>query len=326
MRSVFLDTDTLGPDDIDLAPLTDQLPDLEFLSSTATERIAECVATADIVLVNKVRLSAGIIKSAPNLKLICLAATGTDNVDLDAAADSGIVVSNIRHYCAPSVVQHVFTLMLALTQRLSDYQQAVRDGAWNAGRPFCLLDYPIRELGGKTIGIVGFGSLGAAVGRVAEAFDMHVLAARRPYDPTDTDLLGPSEGVERAGLGRLLAQADVVSLHCPLNPDTTNLIDAAALAAMRNDAILINTARGGLVDSAALVTALQTGQIAGAGIDVLRQEPPVDPEPLIDTTLPNLIVTPHIAWAGRESRQRAVDQMAENIAGFLRGSPRNNVV
>jgi glycerate dehydrogenase len=325
MRSVFLDTDTLGPDDIDLTPLTDQLPDLKFFSSTPNDQIAERVATAAIVLVNKVPLSADVIKSATNLKLICLAATGTDNVDLDTAADSGVVVSNIRHYCAPSVVQHVFALILALTQRLSDYQQAVRDDAWSAGQPFCLLDYPIRELGGKTIGIVGFGSLGAAVGRVAEAFNMHVLAAQRPYDPTDTDLHEPSGGVERAGLGRLFAQADVISLHCPLNPDTTNLIDAPALLAMRNDALLINTARGGLVDSAALVTALQTGQIAGAGIDVLRQEPPVDPEPLIDTTLPNLIVTPHIAWAGRESRQRAVDQMAENIAGFLKGGSRNTV-
>jgi len=325
MKSVFLDTDTLGPDDIDLAPLTDQLPELKFFSSTQDDQIAARVAQAEVVLVNKVRLSADTINAAKNLQLICLAATGTDNVDLDAATEAGIVVSNIRNYCAPSVVQHVFTLILALTQNLGDYRQAVRDGAWDADRPFCLLDFPIRELDGKTIGIVGFGSLGTAVGRIAEAFGMHVLAARRPYDPTSAEGPSRSEGVERVGLGRLFDQADIISLHCPLNPDTANLIDADALAAMRNDAILINTARGGLVVSAALIAALQTGQIAGAGIDVLRQEPPVDPEPLIDTTLPNLIVTPHIAWAGRESRQRAIDQMAENIAAFLRGSPRNNI-
>jgi len=325
MRAIFLDTDTLGPDDIDLAPLTNQLPQLEFFSSTPTDKVANRVKTAEIILVNKVRLSADIIKSATNLKLICLAATGTDNVDLDVAAKSGVLVCNIRNYCARSVVQHVFALILSLTQRLNDYQQAVRGGVWNNGEQFCLLDYPIRELDGKTMGVIGYGSLGAAVGRVAEVFGMRVLAARRPYDQADTKFPHSSDGVERVGLGRLLAQADIISLHCPLNPDTENLIDPDALATMRNDAILINTARGGLIDSAALVTTLQAGQIAGAGIDVLRQEPPVDPEPLIDTPLPNLIVTPHIAWAGRESRQRAVDQMAGNIAAFLQGTPRNNV-
>jgi glycerate dehydrogenase len=325
MRAVFLDTDTLGPDDIDLAPLTNQLPSLEFFPATPDDQVADRIATAEVVIVNKVRLSADLIASATNLKLICLAATGTDNIDLKAAAKSGIVVSNIRDYCAHSVVQHVFALILALTQRLGDYQQAVRDGKWNSGSHFCLLDFPIRELNGKTMGIIGHGSLGTAVGQVAEAFGMHVLAARRPYDPGDTEPPHLSNNVERAGLGRLFTRADIISLHCPLNPDTANLIDTQALAAMRSDSLLINTARGGLVDSNALVTALQTGQIAGAGIDVLRQEPPVDPEPLIKTQLANLIVTPHIAWAGRESRQQAVNQMATNIAGFLHNNPRNNV-
>ena len=323
MKSVFLDTDTLGPDDIDLAPLTEQLPELRFFPSTTPDQVVERVAMAEIVFVNKVRLSAKVIKSATCLKLICLAATGTDNIDLEAAADAGVIVSNIRNYCTPSVVQHVFAMILALTRRLDDYQQAIQGGAWHAGTQFCLLDYPIRDLDGKTLGIIGFGSLGAAVGQIATAFGMHVLAARRPYDPADTKVPHSSGNVTRAGLGRLFAQADVISLHCPLNSNTTNLIDAQALTAMRNDAILINTARGGLVDSAALVAALQSGQIAGAGIDVLRQEPPLDPEPLIDQSPPNLIITPHIAWAGRESRQRAVDQMAENIAGFLQGRPRN---
>jgi glycerate dehydrogenase len=325
MKSVFLDTDTLGPDDINLAPLTNLLPALECFPSTPANLVTQRIAAADIVLANKVCMSGDIIRSAANLKLICLAATGTDNVDLKTAADSGIVVSNIRNYCAPSVAQHVFTLILALTRRLNDYQMAIRDGAWSAGQQFCLLDYPIRELDAKTIGIIGYGSLGAEVGRIAEAFGMRILAARQPYEATDNERLDPAQGVQRAGLGRLLAEADIVSLHCPLTPDTTNLIDTNTLAAMRNDAILINTARGGLIDSEALITALQTGQIAGAGIDVLRQEPPVDPEPLVDTPLANLIVTPHIAWAGRESRQRAVAQMARNIACFLQGKPRNNV-
>jgi len=325
MRAVFLDTGTLGPDDIDFSALTDQLPALEFFLSTRAEQVAERIGTAEVVLVNKVRLSADIIESAKSLQLICLAATGTDNIDLDAATEAGIVVSNIRNYCTASVVQHVFALILALTQRCSDYRQVIRAGTWSAGESFHLSDYPIRELDGKTIGIIGFGSLGAAVSQVAEAFGMHVLAARRPYDPGDTEGLSSSNGVTRVGLGTLFNRADVVSLHCPLTPDTANLIDADALKTMRNDAILINTARGGLVDSAALVAALQSGQIAGAGIDVLRQEPPTDPEPLVDTQLSNLIVTPHIAWAGRESRQRAVEQMAGNIVAFLRGRPRNKV-
>jgi len=326
MRSVFLDTDTLGPDDIDLASLTNQLPSLEFFPSTPDNQVASRIATAEVVLINKVRLSADRIAAAPNLKLICLAATGTDNIDLDAAAAAGIVVSNIRDYCARSVVQHVFALILELTQRLNDYRQAVRNGKWHADSQFCLLDFPIRELDGKTMGIIGYGSLGTAVGQVAEAFGMRVLAARRPYDPDDTKPPHSSAGIARVGLGSLFTQADIISLHCPLNPDTANLIDAKTLTAMRNDTVLINTARGGLIDSAALIAALQTNQIAGAGIDVLRQEPPVDPEPLVDTPLANLIVTPHIAWAGRESRQRAIDQMAENIAGFLQGSPKNRVV
>ncbi len=325
MRAVFLDTDTLGPEDLDLTPLTNQLPDLEFFSSTSANQIAERLANAEVVLVNKVPLSGDSIKSASGLKLICLAATGTNNVDLDAAAQAGVVVCNIRDYCAASVVQHVFALILALTQQLVNYQRAVQGGEWKSGRPFCLLDFPIRELDGKTIGIVGFGSLGAGVGKVAAAFGMHVVAARRPYDPSDIEGPDYADYPSRVGLGKLFAVADVVSLHCPLNADTTNLINKQTLAAMRNDALLINTARGGLIDSAALIAALRGEQIAGAGIDVLRQEPPVDPEPLIDTSLPNLVITPHIAWAGRESRQRAVDKMAENIARFLRGNPRNNV-
>jgi glycerate dehydrogenase len=325
MRSVFLDTDTLGPGDIDLAPLTKQLPELELFSLTSADQVAERIASAEIVIVNKVRLPAEIIQSAPHLKLICLAATGTDNVNLKAASEAGIVVSNIRNYCTPSVAQHVFALILALTQRLDDYQQAVQNGAWKTGGQFCLLDYPIRELDGKTMGIIGLGSLGSAVGRIAAAFNMRVIAARRPYDLTDTAEPVSSKDVVRVGLGALFAQADIISLHCPLTPATENLINTETLAAMRNDAILINTARGGLVDSPALVAALQAGQIAGAGIDVLRQEPPIEAEPLIDARPPNLIVTPHIAWAGRESRQRAVDEMAMNIAEFLQGKPRSNV-
>jgi len=330
VRAVFLDFDTLGPGDIDVAPLIRHLPDLELYPHTPADQVAHRIAEADVVLINKVRLSCDTLTRATHLKLICLAATGTDNVDLAATRERSIVVCNIRNYCTPSVVQHVFALLLALTHHLREYRERLAERAWADSPQFCLLDFPTRELDGKTLGIVGLGALGRGVANVAAAFGMHIIAARRPYDATAFDAIAidtetGDESVERVSFRDLLTRADILSLHCPLTPETEHLIDADALRAMRNDALLINTARGGLVDSAALITALREGQIAGAGIDVLRQEPPVDPEPLVDTRLPNLIITPHIAWAARESRQRAVDEMAANIGSFLRGESRNRV-
>ncbi len=330
MRAVFLDFDTLGPGDIDAAPLLRHLPDLKLYPHTPADQVAERIADADVVLINKVDLCGDTLARTTRLKLICLAATGTDNVDLAAARKRGVAVCNIRDYCTPSVVQHVFALLLALTHHLSEYRERLADRAWADSAQFCLLDFPIRELEGKTLGIVGLGALGSGVADVAKAFGMHAIAARRPYAVTTFDASKMDAGmdddrVERVSFNDLLTRADVISLHCPLTPETESLIDADALRTMRNDALLINTARGGLIDSAALVTALREGQIAGAGIDVLRQEPPVDPEPLTDASLPNLIVTPHIAWAARESRQRAVAEMAANIESFLNGESRNRV-
>jgi glycerate dehydrogenase len=318
MRAVFLDFDTLGPEDIDISPLTVQVPELRFFPESRAGLVAERVGDAEIVIVNKVRLDSQIIGTANALKMICLAATGSDNVALGAASDRGITVCNIRDYCTPSVVQHVFALILALTNHLREYHDLLASRAWADSTQFCLLDFPIRELQGKTLGIVGLGSLGRGVAEVGRAFGMRIIAARRANTPTDDDF-------ERVGLPELLERSHIVSLHCPLTADTENMIDTAALTQMRNDALLINTARGGLVDPDALVTALRSGEIAGAGIDVLRQEPPVDPNPLVDQQLPNLIVTPHIAWAARESRQRAVDEMAANIASFKNGTPRNRI-
>jgi glycerate dehydrogenase len=222
-------------------------------------------------------------------------------------------------------VQHVFTLILALTNHVLEYRELLRGRAWANSPQFCLLDYPIRELAGKTLGIVGLGALGRGVANVGTSFGMNVVAASRPYRSDAGRGGDAAHRVARVSFEELLAGSHVVSLHCPLTPDTENLIDTAALSRMRDDALLINTARGGLVDSAALVAALREGSIAGAGIDVLRQEPPIDPEPLVDVDLPNLIVTPHIAWAGREARQRAIDEMAANVAAFLRGERRNRV-
>jgi glycerate dehydrogenase len=327
MRAVFLDFDTVGPGDTDAKALFRLLPDLELHAHTPARLVAERVADAEIIFVNKVRLDAEVLTQARELRLICLAATGTDNVDLNSARERGIVVCNIRDYCTSSVVQHVFALILALTHHLDEYRRLLRERAWANSPQFCLLDFPIRELAGKTLGIVGLGVLGSAVANVANAFGMEVIATRRP-DSRTADSAAQctnAEHVERVGLDQLLERAHIVSLHCPLTSATQNLIGAAALQRMRDDALLINTARGGLVDSDALVAALRAGHIAGAGIDVLRREPPTGPEPLIDFDLPNLIVTPHIAWAAREARQRAINQMAENVESFLRGNPRNRV-
>jgi glycerate dehydrogenase len=326
MRAVFLDFGSLGPDDIDATPLTKLLPDLALYPATSADNVQTRIRDAEIVLVNKVRLDGSMIADCPKLKLICLAATGTDNVDLAAAREHGIAVCNIRNYCTPSVVQHVFGVLLELTLSLAAMRDLIASGAWSRHEHFCLLDLPSRELAGKTMGIVGLGELGSAVARVASAFGMQVLAARRPYDPGD-DAAGTTkaDGIERVGLGKLLERSHVISLHCPLNEDTQHLVNAETLHAMRNDAVLINTARGGLVDADALLEALGNGVIAAAGIDVLETEPPPADHPLLTTRLPNLLVTPHIAWAARESRQRAVEELAANVEAFMQGEGRNRV-
>lgn len=326
MKAAFLDFDTLGPTDIDITALTDQLPDLKLFPTTAADQLRERIAESEVVIINKVVLGKAELHSARDLKLICLAATGTDNVSISDARDLGIAVCNIRDYCTPSVAQHVFALILALTHHLREYDELMRDEAWAHSPQFCLLDFPIRELEGKTLGIVGLGALGSRVAEIGKAFGMRILAARRPYNQSSFDSAPASNDVERTSFNGILHRSDIVSLHCPLNAETENLINAVTLGEMRSTAILINTARGGLVDSSALVAALQTGQIAGAGIDVLRQEPPIAPEPLLDLALPNLIVTPHVAWAARESRQRAVDEITANIAAYKNGKRRNRIV
>ncbi len=315
MRGVLLDLDTLG-DDLDLGRLRASLDDWTFHAVTAPEEVAQRIAGADVVVSNKVLLDGRAITAASALKMIAVAATGTNNVDLDAARAAGIVVSNVTAYGTPSVAQHVFALLLALTTRLFEYRAAVADGRWASSPHFCLLDHPIRELAGKTLGVVGYGELGQGVARLAEAFGMRVLIAQRPGGPAQAG---------RVRLAELLPQVDVLTLHCPLTDATRNLIGAAELAAMRDDAVLLNAARGGIVDEAALVAALRAGTLGGAGFDVLTVEPPRDGNPLLEPGIPNLIVTPHIAWAARESRQRLIDQVAENIERFRTGDPRNRV-
>lgn len=325
MKSAFLDFDSLGPADIDTSALLATLPGIELYASSTGSEVDDRIAGCGILLVNKVRLDRARLASVPGLRLVVLAATGTDNVDLAAARELGIAVANIRNYATPSVVQHVFGLVLALTLRLGEYRRLLEAGAWERSPHFCLLDFPSRELAGRTLGIVGYGQLGLAVGSVGRAFGMRVIAARSLREGTSGSGPAATGAVDRLELRELFAIADVVSLHCPLTPATRNLINRDSLARMRRDAVLINTARGGLVDTEALLAALRGGRLGGAGIDVLAEEPPVHGNPLLAARLPNLIVTPHIAWAARESRQRALDEVVANVRDFLSGGQRNRV-
>ena len=324
MKTVFLDFDSLGPDDVDTSELAQHLDDTTFWPDTADADVVARLQDAEVAVINKIVLDSATLDALPGLKLVCLAATGSDNIDLNAARELGIAVANIRDYCTPSVVQHVFALILSLTQSLAERQEAIRAGRWQTSDEFCLLQPTFRELHGKTMGLVGMGALGSGVAGVARAFGMRVVAARLPWRST----LRPGaqgQSAPRLPLHELLPQSDVVSLHCPLTPDTRGLIDAAALELMRHDALLINTARGALVDSAALAEALQQGSIGGAGIDVLEDEPPVRGDPLLDLEMPNLIITPHVAWSAVEARQRALDEILSNIQSFARGIERNRL-
>ena len=317
MKGCILDQRSFDQNDIDITPLLDQLEGWRLFNSSTDEEVDERIAGCEVVITNKVRIGRSSIEKAGNLKLVMLAATGTDNVDLQACSDRGIVVCNARQYSNPAVVQHTFTLMLCLMTSVISYREDVRAGAWSASDIFCLLDHPIRELQGKTLGIIGFGNLGSAVSRVAEAFGMRILLCQRPGNSANT------EG--RVSLDELLKHSDVITLHCPLTPETRHLLSRKQFAKMKNEAVLINTARGAIVDAEALADALRNGEIAGAGIDVLDQEPPTPEHPLLAKDIPNLILTPHNAWGTRESRQRLVTQMADNLAGWLAGTVRNQV-
>ncbi len=311
LKAAFLDYATLGPG-IDTAPL-DELVQVEYYDYSAPDEIPLRLQDADIGIVNKARIDAETMQANRQLKLIILAATGSDNVDVATARARGVAVANIRDYCTPAVVQHVFALILALTRQLNGYQAMVNAGAWQRSNTFALFDYPIRELTGKALGIVGYGTLGRGVADVGRAFGMDVLICTRPGGN------GGTYAEPRIPFESLLEQADVLSLHCPLTESNRHLLGKRELASMKSDALLINTARGALIDSAALVAALKRGEIAGAGIDVLAEEPPTDEELLLAADIPNLILTPHIAWSAKESRQRTFDQVAENVKEYLAG-------
>jgi glycerate dehydrogenase len=316
MRGVFLDRATVDRHDLDLEALESSLPEWSMYETTMAKETGQRIRNADIVISNKVRLDRETLEGATSLKLVCVAATGTNNVDLKAAAEHSIIVCNVVGYATASVVEHVFSLILALTHHLQDYQTAVKDGKWHTAESFCLLDYPVRELAGRTLGIIGYGELGRATAAMGKAFGMKVVVAQRR---------GGSPQAGRIPLEQLLSVADIISLHCPLTNTTRNLIDQGEFSLMKKDALLINTARGGIVNEAALRRALKSGQIAGAATDVLSEEPPRQGNPLLDEPVPNLIVTPHIAWAGINARQSLINELTENIHAFLIGRPRNVV-
>ncbi|MHB8475158.1 MAG: D-2-hydroxyacid dehydrogenase [Steroidobacteraceae bacterium] len=316
MKAVFLDYDTVSNGDLDEAALRAAVDQLTLCNSDDAESAAR-IRDVEIVLLNKVELSRELLQGAAKLKLVGAAGTGTNNIDVAAARDLGIAVCNVRGYCTSSVVQHVWGLILALTRHVGDFARLVGNGSWTRNETHTAFSQPIRELDGRIFGVVGWGELGRGAARIAEAFGMRVIIANRPGGPPNP---------ARMELDRLLALADIVSLHCPLNDATRGLIGARELALMKSDALLINTARGALIDGRALAAALKSGRLGGAGIDVLAHEPPSSGDPLLDPGIPNLIVTPHVAWAAREARQRCLDELAANIRDFAGGGRRSRVV
>jgi glycerate dehydrogenase len=285
--------------------------------ATSADDVVERLRGATIAITNKVPLRADALARLPDLKMIAVAATGTDNVDLAACRERGIVVANIRNYSLVSVPEHCFALILAVRRNLRAYVADVEAGRWERSTRFCLLDHPIGDLAGSRLGIVGYGALGRRVAQIGRAFGMDVaVTSRSPVADTDVTPLP---------LDELLATSDVVSLHLPLTEQTRHMIGARELAAMKRGAILINTARGGLVDEAALAQALRDGTIAGAGFDVLSKEPPVPDNPLLQLRLPNFVLTPHVAWASGGAMQTLADMLVDNLEAWVAGKPINVV-
>ena len=313
LHIVVLDRDTLvnRPFDFDF-PHT-----LSSYGTTEAHETLERIRGADIVITNKVVISAQAFAENPQLKLVAVTATGVNNVDVEAAKQNGTAGCNIRAYGNESVAEHAFMMMITLMRNLPAYQRDVAAGLWENSPFFCHLGAPMRDLNGKTLAIFGRGNIGKTLATYAQAFKMNVVFAEHKHAETVRD--------GYVSFDEAIRSADALSLHCPLTPQTENMIGEAELQQMKPGAILINCGRGGLVDEAALVTALKYGQIGGAGFDVLTQEPPRDGNPLLKARLPNLIVTPHIAWASQEAANRLFDILLDNINRFVAGNPQNLV-
>jgi glycerate dehydrogenase len=316
VKGVFLDLETVDRGDLDRRRLADCLPVWDWRKHSTQADIPGLVRDAEVVVTNKCRLDRQVLAGARKLKLIAIAATGANNVDLGAAGEFGVTVCNIRDYCSEAVAQHAITLMLNLLTGQPWYWQQVRQGTWSEARQFCLLERPIREARGLEFGVIGYGGLGRSTAAKARALGMRVLIAERK---------GEAPRPFRLSLDAVLRRADVLSIHCPLNDATRNLVGRAELGQMKSDAILINTARGGIVNEQDLADCLREGVIAGAGVDTVGEEPPPRDHPLLAADIPNLLVTPHNAWASGSGRQAALDQLADVIESFKAGEPRNVV-
>jgi glycerate dehydrogenase len=312
-RAVFLDRASVKAKVRKPAGVTDYV---EY-EKTAVGEIVPRLDGAAVAIINKVPMRAATLAQLPDLKMIAVAATGYDVVDVPYCKEHGIAVANIRNYAVHTVPEHAFAMILALRRNLLVYRHDVENGVWNRSEQFCFFTHPIGDLHGATLGIIGEGAIGQATAAIGRAFGMRVLFADHAPPKMEGVVFTPHETV--------LAESDVISLHCPLTPATRNLIDLAAFRKMKRNALLINTARGGLVDEAALIQALDQGLIAGAGFDVLTVEPPRDGHPLLDVRRSNFILTPHVAWASDGAMQFLADQLIDNIDRWAAGNPQNLV-
>ena len=315
-KGVFLDLETVDSGDLDRSGLSSSLAGWDWHQFSEASAIPVRISSADVVISNKCVLNRTAIQSAAHLKLIALCATGTDNVDLEAAADHHVAVANIRDYATNSLAQHAITLMLNLLTAQPWYWQSVRNEEWSDSRQFCLNNRPIREARGLNFGVVGFGVLGRATAALAQGLGMNLLIAERR---------GRSPRPGRLSFAEVVSTADVLSIHCPLTEETSGLIDREVLQAMKPDAVLINTARGAIIREQDLADCLREGIIAGAGLDVLGVEPPPRDHPLLAEDIPNLIITPHNSWASRTARQAAIDQLTQIIQAFKEGKTINRI-
>jgi glycerate dehydrogenase len=321
-QALFLDKASLYPDDLDFSSL-ENIAQWKWFDNAVVSDVETqaCLKQAEILVSNKVMIDRAVIESCENLKLICVAATGVNNVDLVAAQEYGIKVCNVRAYATASVTQHVFSLILSLNRKLSSYKKSAINGRWSQSEFFCYFGDPISDLENKVLGIIGYGELGKAVEKVALSFGMKVLIAESHHARSNADDANVTKTNKSVDIKTLLARSDVVSLHCPLTKNNQHMIAANEFSIMKKGAVIINTARGGLIDESALLSALENNEIAGAGLDVLEQEPPEKNNALMNyaQNAEDLIITPHIAWASQQARQNLVNQIAENIRVYQIG-------
>ena len=313
MKIVITDGFAVNPGDLSW-DIFKQFGQVEIYKDTPNTLAAQRIGDADIAIINKTVIDEQLLQQCPNLKLICVAATGYNVVDCAATKKRGIPVCNVPGYGTAAVAQFTFSLLLELCNRVGHHDLLVHEGEWGQRGGFCFWDTPQTELAGKTMGIIGYGTIGQAVGKIAEAFGMHVLAFNRSHTV---------KGADYVSLEELLQKSDIISLHCPYTPETHQIINSRTIAQMKDGAILLNTARGGVINEADVAKALLSGKLRGAAVDVVSTEPILEDNPLY--TAPNCIITPHMAWAPKESRQRIIDSMVQSICSWQAGKPTNVV-